>query len=90
MFVSIGEVCLKKQFYSKKVESLKQNYVEVVEKGELSKLIDKNDLLILADKQYKYSTIAIGVIWFVLIVLLFLALDFLSGDVKLLFFWNNL
>lgn len=88
MGFSLYEVSQKEKFYKKKIDALKQNYEDVVERGELEQLIDKNELLILAEEQYKNSTKIIGVIWFISIVALFLALDVLSGPVKLLFFWN--
>lgn len=85
---SILEIIQKKFFYKKELKALKLSYEDVVEKEELKKIIDENEILKLAEKQCVVGAVIIGLVWLLFLIFLFIALDALSRDIKLLLFYN--
>lgn len=80
---------LQNHYYNSLIEQLKSCYQDIMEDGEIKKLIANNNLLKTAKLNFKVSMWVTSIIWVGLIIVLFIALDKLSGSTKLLFFINN-
>lgn len=79
---------LKKRYYEALIIGLKQNYTDIMENSEINGIIDNNPLLKIARTNYNIITKIVIIIWVLTIVGLFLVLDYVSGNCKLLFFIN--
>lgn len=89
-FISIIELCLKYRYFNKMIEGLKSQYSDVMEEAEIKRVVDDNPLLCTAKSNFWWSLGIVSVIWIISILVLFLLLDLISGEVKLLFFFDRL
>jgi len=70
------------------VEDLKISYEYIFDKNEISKIIESSIVYKNSKKNYKKNKWIVIVLWIVFTIILFIALDFVSGDSKLLWFFN--
>jgi hypothetical protein len=77
-----------KNYYDTTISALKKSYQDILEKNEINDLIDSNSLLEVANANYRSSTRIVSITWIIFIIGAFMALDYLSGNVKLLFLIN--
>lgn len=86
--ISIIELCFKYRYFNKMISGLKAQYSDIMEDLETKKVVDDNPLLLTAKSNFRWSLGIVSIVWVITIVALFLFLDYMSGDVKLLFFIN--
>lgn len=87
-FISCLQVCSNMSYYNQAIEQLKSNFKDIMTDQEIEQMISNNKLLQKAKGNFKKSTFIISIAWIITCIILFLVLDYLSGDVKLLFFIN--
>lgn len=86
--VSLFEVLAKKNYYNKCIEALKGYHADIFQTDELCLLVDENPILKAANKHFVVGVIVTSILWLVMIIGVFILLDFLSGDTMLLYVFN--
>jgi hypothetical protein len=86
--ISVVHTCLKKKYYESNINGLKKYYMDIMEEKEMNQMINTNENLSIARINYRTITIVVTILWAVIIVGLFLVLDYVSGNCKLLLIIN--
>ena len=76
------------KYLDKKISKFREYYKDIITDKELNKIIDDNTLIIFAKERNNKLIWVYSIIWIVTLVVLFLALDALSGSTKLLYLIN--
>lgn len=87
-FLSIVELLLKYRYFNKMIDGLKSQYGDIMEDAEINRIVDNNLMLLTAKSNFWWSLWIVSAIWIISIVALYLLLDYISGDVNLLFCIN--
>lgn len=66
------------------IENIKTSYTDVLSPEEINSIIDNDKTLEFCKKDFIRSTIMISIVWFLMFIGLFVALDYISGDQLLL------
>lgn len=86
--VSLYEVLSKYRMMNKSTNSLKESYNDILDTIEVQAIIDKDKSLEPNKKRFRNNLIFISFLWVSMVIGLFLALDYISGNQQLLFKLN--
>ncbi len=86
--ISLCGIIYKYQNVKGDINSIKSNYTDILEESDLDAIICRDKTLDTNRKRLISNSIIISIVWILMIAILFLALDYISGLQKLLFFIN--